>query len=163
RGGDRGGGGIGQGPIIAVIAIGGVLAIVLLVILLTQGGGSTTYVPPATTDPATGAASAGSPKKGPLTDEQKKEFREMISRLAPGERKAKMLIREGFEAQDQQDYDVAQRQWKKAYDTLRGMIEEAETMAMELGEERVEKELGPYYASVGKWSKLLSDIQKQLK
>ncbi len=42
------GGGVGQGPLIAVIAIGGVLAIVLLIILLTKGGSDEPYVPPVT-------------------------------------------------------------------------------------------------------------------
>jgi hypothetical protein len=144
-----------------VIAIGGVLAVVLLIVLLTRGGDEP-YVPPVT-DPTPKATGPASPVEGPLSDDEKAKFRQTIELLAPGEAKAKRLMREGFEAQDEQDYDTAQRCWSQARDILRGMIEEAEILAEELGSERVERELGHYYDSVGKWQKLLADIIKQLK
>jgi hypothetical protein len=142
-----------------------VIAIVLLIILLTQGSGSS-YVPPETTSEPEPVERPHLPKDDvtvPLTEEELARIRSTIENLAPGERKARRLKDEGFEAQREQDYDRAQAKWREARDVLFSMIEEVELIAIDMGEERVERYAQQWYKSVGAWQRLLSDIIKQLK
>ncbi len=167
RGNGGAGGGDNKGPIIAVIALGGVAVVVLLILVLTGGDKDNGFQvnPVARNTPKQIERPSPTPVNQPprpLTDAEKARIKETIDRLAAKEPEARRLKDEGFRAQDVGDRKRAQECWHEAQRMLIGMLKESGTLFATIGDERVERYYKRYYDIEGRWSVLLSDFVKHL-
>ena len=161
----NGGGGANPAVLLGVIGGGAVIVIVLLVVLLNRGGDVPQHQTNQDTVVQTTPDAAGGGKRAPrpLTDDERRQVHDLVMRLAGREREVKDLKRKGFEAQDRQDYEEAQRQWRQAYEILTSMIDESNALFVRIGEERVEYYASADYEATGEWPILKAEFQKYVK
>ncbi len=167
RGNGGAGGGNSKGPIIAVIALGGVAVVVLLILVLTSGNKDSGFDvnPVAQNTPVVVDRPSPTPIDQPpprLTAAEKARIKEVIDRLAAKEPEARRLKDVGFRALDIGDRERAQECWHTAQKMLMSMLQESGTLFETIGDERVELYYPSYYDIEGRWSKLLSDFVKHV-
>lgn len=159
-----GNGGGSQGPLIALLALGGVVVLVLIIILATRGGGRNPVPAPAPASPSAGSPPPVQPDQPPppLTPAERERIHSTVMRLAGREAEAVRLKNEGHAAHQAEDRESAQECWREARDILTGMIEESELLFEEIGYDRVERYAPTDFRITGKWSQILSEFFKYI-